>query len=91
MGSGAYHGVIRQGELPDQAGIVTLSGGVTFCHVNMSSWGSPPTWGHVETRYHDNHSQVEGFSASSKETIRGHSTETLQKKQLESSPAILFV
>ena len=30
--------------LPDR---VTLSAGVTICHVNVSRWGNPPSQGHI--------------------------------------------
>ena len=40
-------GVTRQGRLPRLLGKVTLSAGVTICHVNVSRWGNPPSWGRV--------------------------------------------
>ena len=40
-------GVTRQGRLPGLLGKVTLSAGVTICHVNVSRWGNPPSWGRV--------------------------------------------
>ena len=40
-------GVTRLGGLPGLPGRVTLSGGVTICHVNVSRWGNPPGRGHV--------------------------------------------
>ena len=38
-------GVTRLGRLPSLLGRVTLPAGVAFCHVNLSRWGNPPTWG----------------------------------------------
>ena len=38
-------GVTRHGGLPDLPGWVTLSAGVTICHVNVSRWGNPPSRG----------------------------------------------
>ena len=38
-------GVTRLGGLPGLLGRVTLPAGVAFCHVNVSRWGNPPTWG----------------------------------------------
>ena len=40
-------GVTRLGGLPGLPGRVTLSAGVTICHVNVSRWGNPPSWGRV--------------------------------------------
>ena len=40
-------GVTHLGGLPGLPGRVTLSAGVTICHVNVSRWGNPPSWGHV--------------------------------------------
>ena len=40
-------GVTHQGRLPGLLGKVTLSAGVTICHVNVSRWGNPPSWGRV--------------------------------------------
>ena len=40
-------GVTRKGRLPGLLGRVTLSAGVTICHVNVSRWGNPPSWGRV--------------------------------------------
>ena len=40
-------GVTRLGGLPGLPGRVTLSAGVTICHVNVSMWGNPPTRGRV--------------------------------------------
>ena len=40
-------GVARLGGLPGLPGRVTLSAGVTFCHVNDSWWGNPPSRGRV--------------------------------------------
>ena len=38
-------GVTRLGGLPGLPGRVTLSVGVTICHVNVSRWGNPPSRG----------------------------------------------
>ena len=38
-------GVTRLGGLPGLPGRVTLSVGVTICHVNVSRWGHPPSRG----------------------------------------------
>ena len=38
-------GVTRLGGLPGLPGRVTLSAGVTICHVNVSRWGNPPSRG----------------------------------------------
>ena len=40
-------GVTRLGGLPGLPGRVTLSAGVTICHVHMSRWGNPPNRGRV--------------------------------------------
>ena len=40
-------GVTRLGGLPGLPGRVTLSAGVTICHVNVSRWCNPPSWGRV--------------------------------------------
>ena len=40
-------GVTSLGGLPGLPGRVTLSAGVTICHVNVSRWGNPPTRGRV--------------------------------------------
>ena len=40
-------GVTRLGGLPGLPGRVTLSAGVTICHVNVSRWGNPPSQGRV--------------------------------------------
>ena len=37
--------VTRLGGLPGLPGRVTLSAGVTICHVNVSRWGNPPSRG----------------------------------------------
>ena len=37
-------GVTHLGGLPGLPGRVTLSAGVAFWHVNVSRWGSPPSW-----------------------------------------------
>ena len=42
-------GVTRLGGLPGLPGRVTLSAGVTICHVNVSRWGNPPSRG----RFHE--------------------------------------
>ena len=36
-------GVTRLGGLPGVPGRVTLSAGMTICHVNVSRWGNPPS------------------------------------------------
>ena len=43
-------GVTRLGGLPGLPGRVTLSAGVTICHVNVSRWGSPPSWGRIHDK-----------------------------------------
>ena len=40
-------GVTRRGGLPGLLGRVTLSAGVTICHVNVSRWGDPLSRGRV--------------------------------------------
>ena len=40
-------GVTRLGGLPGLPGGVTLSAGVTICHVNVSRWGNPLSRGRV--------------------------------------------
>ena len=40
-------GVTRPGGLPGLPGRVTLSAGVTVCHVNVARWGNPPSRGRV--------------------------------------------
>ena len=40
-------GVTRLGGLPGLPGRVTLSAGVTICHVNVSRWGNPPSRGRI--------------------------------------------
>ena len=40
-------GVTRLGGLPSLPGRITLSAGVTFCHVNVSGWGNPPSQARV--------------------------------------------
>ena len=40
-------GATRLGGLPGLPGRVTLSAGVTICHVNVSRWGNLPSWGRV--------------------------------------------
>ena len=40
-------GVTHQGGLPALPDRVTLSAGVKFCHVNVSRWGNPPSWGRI--------------------------------------------
>ena len=40
-------GVTRLGGLPGLPGRVTLSAGVTICHVNVSRWGNPPNRGRI--------------------------------------------
>ena len=40
-------GVTRLGGLPGLPGRVTLSAGVTVCHVNVARWGNPPSRGRV--------------------------------------------
>ena len=40
-------GVTRLGGLPGLPGRVTLSAGVTICHVNVSRWGNPLSRGRV--------------------------------------------
>ena len=39
--------VTHRDGLPGLMGTVMLSAGVTFCHVNMSKWGSSPTRGEL--------------------------------------------
>ena len=41
-------GVNRLGGLPGLPGRVTLSVGVTICHVNVSRWGNPLNQGRVD-------------------------------------------
>ena len=43
---------------------VTLSAGVTICHVNVSRWGNPPTWGRVHGKFGKTFAWMtsEGFS-----------------------------
>ena len=43
-------GVTRLGGLPGLPGRVTLSAGVTICHVNVSRWGNPPSRGCVHDK-----------------------------------------
>ena len=38
-------GVTRLVGLPGLPGMVILSAGKTICHVNVSRWGNPPSWG----------------------------------------------
>ena len=38
-------GVTHLGGLPGLPSRVTLSAGVTICHVNVSRWGNPPSRG----------------------------------------------
>ena len=40
-------GVTRLGRLPGLPGRVTLSAGVTICHVNVSWWGNLPGRGRI--------------------------------------------
>ena len=40
-------GLTRSGGLPGPPGRVTLSAGVTICHVNVLRWGNPPGRGSV--------------------------------------------
>ena len=40
-------GVTRLGGLPGLPGRVTLSAGVTICHVNVSRWGNLPSQGRI--------------------------------------------
>ena len=40
-------GLTRLGGLPGLPGRVTLSAGVTICHVNFSRWGNPPRPGRI--------------------------------------------
>ena len=40
-------GVTHLGGFPGLPGRVTLSTGVTICHVNVSRWGNPPSQGRV--------------------------------------------
>ena len=40
-------GVTRLDGLPGLLGRVTLPARVAFCHVNVSRWGNPPTWGRL--------------------------------------------
>ena len=40
-------GVTRPGGFPGLLGRVTLSAGVTICHVNVSGWGGVPSRGRV--------------------------------------------
>ena len=40
-------GVTRLGGLPGLPGRVTLSAGVTICHVDVSRWGNPNSWSRV--------------------------------------------
>ena len=44
--------VTRLGGLPGLLGRVTLSAGVTICHVNVSRWGDPPdrSWQKAQKR-----------------------------------------
>ena len=43
-------GVTRLGGLPGLPGRVTLSAGVTICHVNVLRWGNPPSWGRIHSK-----------------------------------------
>ena len=43
-------GVTRLGGFPGLPGRVTLSAGVTICHVNVSRWGNPPSRGRVHEK-----------------------------------------
>ena len=43
-------GVTRLGGLPGLLGRVTLSAGVTICHVHVSRWGNPPSRGRVHSK-----------------------------------------
>ena len=43
-------GVTRLGGLPGLPGRVTLSAGVTICHVNVSRWGNPPSRGCIHSK-----------------------------------------
>ena len=65
-------GVTHLGGLPGLPGRVTLSAGVTFCHVNDSRWGNPPSRGQVHVT----------FASAPKVTVRSHSTEMLQQEQI---------
>ena len=47
-------GVTRLGGLPGLLGRVTLSAGVTICHVNVSRWGNPPSRGGVHVTKRSN-------------------------------------
>ena len=40
-------GLTRLGGFPGLPGRVTLSAGVTICHVNFSRWGNPPRPGRI--------------------------------------------
>ena len=47
-------GVTRLGGLPGLLGGVTLSAGVTICHVNVSRWGSLPSRSRVHVTKESN-------------------------------------
>ena len=68
-------GVTRLGGLPGLPGRVILSAGVAFCHVNDSRWGNAPSRGRV-------HVTFASAPNSSKVTVKSHSTEMLQRKQI---------
>lgn len=73
--------VTHRGGLPGLPDRVTLLAGVTFCHVNVSTWGDPPSRGrvHVSSESRPN-SNLNNFLT----TFGGGfvSTETLQQEQL---------
>ena len=43
-------GVTHLSGLPGLLGMVTLSAGVTICHVNCSRWSNPLSRGHVHIK-----------------------------------------
>ena len=69
-------GVTRQGRYPGLSDRVTLSAGVKFCHVNVSSWGNPPSRGRISET--SNQRKIHfggGFASLLKLTIESHCTE----------------
>ena len=57
-------GVTRLGGLPGLPGRVTLSAGVTICHVNVLRWGNPPSRSRVPGKKlsHASHVQLASHS-----------------------------
>ena len=58
-------GVTNRGGFPSLSGRVTLSGGVKFCHENVSRWGNPHSRGRIRVTSNSRQIQLTAFGEGS--------------------------